>query len=120
MKRLRIVAKECNYQELDRWVNKQFIHGINDDSMVKEISCELKAVRNINKVKSDWVLMLESEKRLRGHKEQPGASQKGMSKLIPCNQKSRKSKQAHAGILVLPTHLEDAQWIGTDVGTVSR
>ena len=35
MKRLRIAAKECNYQELDRWVKEHFIHGINDYMMAQ-------------------------------------------------------------------------------------
>ena len=30
IKMLRRAAKECEYQELDRWVKEQFIFGIND------------------------------------------------------------------------------------------
>ena len=31
--RVRIAAKEFNYQGLDRWVREQFIYGINDEYM---------------------------------------------------------------------------------------
>ena len=36
IKRLRLVAKECKYQEIDRWVKEQFICGINDEDIKKE------------------------------------------------------------------------------------
>ena len=38
MRRLGITEKECNYQELDRWVKEQFIHCINDDNMLTAAS----------------------------------------------------------------------------------
>ena len=57
MKRLRISAKECSYQELDRWVNNQFIHCINDDNMLIDISSELKAMKYTGKLTSNQVLM---------------------------------------------------------------
>ena len=31
--RLKIMAAECNYQELDRQLKEQFIHGLNDKDM---------------------------------------------------------------------------------------
>ena len=37
MERLRLVAVERNYQELDRQLKEQFIHGINDKDMLGEI-----------------------------------------------------------------------------------
>ena len=54
---LRIAAKECNSQELDRWVIEQIIHGINDNNMLIEISNELKTMKNTNEVTSNQVLM---------------------------------------------------------------
>ena len=35
VKRLRIAATECNCQELDRQVKEQFIHGINDYTVME-------------------------------------------------------------------------------------
>ena len=34
MGRLLIVAVECNYQEVDRQLKEQFIHGLNDKYML--------------------------------------------------------------------------------------
>ena len=50
-------AKGCNYQELERWVKEQFIHGIIGNNMLKEISSKLKVMMNTSKVISDQVLM---------------------------------------------------------------
>ena len=61
MKILRIAVKECNYQELDRWVKEQFIHDINDDSMLIEINSELKLMKNKSKVTNNLVLMWERQ-----------------------------------------------------------
>ena len=41
MGRLHIAAVECNYQEVDRQLKEQFIHGLNDQSMLEEIIKEL-------------------------------------------------------------------------------
>ena len=38
MGRLRIMAAECNYQELDRKFKEQFIHGLNDKDMLGKLS----------------------------------------------------------------------------------
>ena len=32
--RLRIMTVECNYQELDKQLKEQFIHGMNDKDML--------------------------------------------------------------------------------------
>ena len=37
MGRLLVAAVECNYQEVDRQVKEQFIHGLNDKNMLEEI-----------------------------------------------------------------------------------
>ena len=34
MGRLQVAAVECNYQEVDRQLKEQFIHGINDNCML--------------------------------------------------------------------------------------
>ena len=35
MRRLHIAAVECNYQEVDRQLKEQFIHGLNDKYMLE-------------------------------------------------------------------------------------
>ena len=35
--RLHMAVVECNYQEVDRQLKEQFIHGLNDKYMLKEI-----------------------------------------------------------------------------------
>ena len=47
MGRLHVAAVECNYQEVDRWLMEQFIHGLNDKHMLEEIIKEL-TVTNID------------------------------------------------------------------------
>ena len=57
MGRFKIAATECNYQELDRWVKEQFIHKLNDDSMLMEIIQELTANKDTSKVTRNQVLI---------------------------------------------------------------
>ena len=57
MKAVRIAAKECNYQELDRCIKEHFTHGIDDDNMLIEISSELRGMKNMSRVTSNQVLM---------------------------------------------------------------
>ena len=42
-KRLRITAKECEYQEQDRQVKEQFICGLNDECMQRKIKVSLRS-----------------------------------------------------------------------------
>ena len=37
MGRLHVMAVECNYREVDRQLKEQFIHGLNNKSMLEEI-----------------------------------------------------------------------------------
>ena len=41
MGRLWVEAVECNYQEVDRQLKEQFIHGLNDKGVLEEITMEL-------------------------------------------------------------------------------
>ena len=41
MGRLRVVAAECNYKELDCQLKEQFIHGLNDKMVLDEVIREL-------------------------------------------------------------------------------
>ena len=51
-----IAAVECNYQEIDRQLKEQFIHGLNDKHMLEEIIKELRATSNGNRITSGGVL----------------------------------------------------------------
>ena len=54
--RLHIYAVECNYQEVDRQLKEQFIHGLNDKYMLEEIIKELMATKNDDHITSGGVL----------------------------------------------------------------
>ena len=56
MGKLCIVAVECNYQEVDRQLKEQFIHGLNDKYMLEEIIKELMAIKNNDHITSGGVL----------------------------------------------------------------
>ena len=47
MGRLHIVAVECNYKGIDHQLQEQFIHGLNDKTMLDEVIREL-TTKNIN------------------------------------------------------------------------
>ena len=51
------MAKECKYQQLDRWVKQQFISGINNEYMQRKIDSEIKTISNTDEIMSDQVLM---------------------------------------------------------------
>ena len=53
MGRLRVKPVEYKYIENDRGMKEQFINGLNDDSMLVEIICELTAIKDTNTVTSD-------------------------------------------------------------------
>ena len=54
--RLHITAVECNYQEVDRQLKEQFIHGLNNKCMLEEVIKELTAARNDDCITSAGVL----------------------------------------------------------------
>ena len=56
MGRLHIAAVECNYQDVDRQLKEQFIHGLNDKHMLEEIIKELTATNNDDHITSGGVL----------------------------------------------------------------
>ena len=47
---LRVKANECEYNERDRQLKEQFIHGINDNEMMIEIINKLAAIKNESKL----------------------------------------------------------------------
>ena len=47
MGRLWVTAVECNYQEVDRQLKEQFMHGLNDKCMLEEIIKELTATKTM-------------------------------------------------------------------------
>ena len=56
MGRLWVAAVECNYQEVDRQLKEQFIHGLNDKCMLEEIIKELTDTKNEDHITSGGVL----------------------------------------------------------------
>ena len=68
MGRLHMAAVECNYQEIDRQLKEQFIHGLNDKHMLEEIIRELRVTSNDDHIMSGGVLAWE--KRLEMQKAQ--------------------------------------------------
>ena len=41
-----MAADECNYKEIDQQLKEQFIHGLNDKTMLEEVIRELTARNN--------------------------------------------------------------------------
>ena len=66
MGRLCTVAVECNYQEVDKQLKEQFIHGLNDKHMLEEIIKELMATNNDDHITSGgmlaWAKMVEVQR----------------------------------------------------------
>ena len=56
MGRLRLAAIECNYKEIHRQLNEQFIHSLNDTDMLAEIVIELTKIHENTEVTSVKVL----------------------------------------------------------------
>ena len=56
MGRLHMAAVECNYQEIDRQLREQFIHGLNVKHMLEEIIKELTVTSNDDHITSVGVL----------------------------------------------------------------
>ena len=52
MGRLKLMAAECNYQEIDRQLKEHFIHGLNDKDMLGEIIKEITVSRGNNHITS--------------------------------------------------------------------
>ena len=56
MGRLWLAAVECIYQEVSRKLKEQFIHGLNDKSMLEEIIKELTTAKNNDSITSVGLL----------------------------------------------------------------
>ena len=55
--RLCMVVAECNYKEIDQQLKEQFIHGLNDKTMLEEVIRELTARNNDEQTASKGVLV---------------------------------------------------------------
>ena len=55
MRRLHTAAVDCNYQEVDRQLKEQFIHGLNNKYMLEEIIKELAATKNDDHITSGGI-----------------------------------------------------------------
>ena len=51
-----VAAVVCNYQEVDRQLKEQFMHGLNDKGMLEEIIKELTTTKNDDHITSGGVL----------------------------------------------------------------
>ena len=56
MGRLCMAAAECNYKEIDQQLKEQFIHGLNEKTMLEEVIRELTARNNDEQTTSKGVL----------------------------------------------------------------
>ena len=72
MGRLHIAAVKCNYQEVNRQIKEQFIHGLNGKYMLEEIIIELTATKNDDHITSGGVLAWPRGRSAEG----PGSSTK--------------------------------------------
>ena len=63
-----MLAVQCNYQEVDRQLKEQFIHGLNDTEMLGKIIRELTKVNADNTINSETVLAWA--KRVEAQREQ--------------------------------------------------
>ena len=57
MNRLCTEAVDCEYKECNRRMTEQFINGLDDEVCIGEIIRELTALKDINEVTSDHILM---------------------------------------------------------------
>ena len=66
MGRLHVAAVECNYQEVDRQLKEQLIHGLNDKYMLEEIIKESTDTKNNNHITSGgipvWAKRVEAQR----------------------------------------------------------
>ena len=56
MGRQHVTAVKCNYQEVDRQLKEQFIHGLNNKYMLEEIIKHLMAVKNDDHIRNGGIL----------------------------------------------------------------
>ena len=56
MEKLWVAAVGCNYHEVNRQLKEQFIHGLNDKSMLEEIIKEMTTAKNDDHITSEGVL----------------------------------------------------------------
>ena len=54
---LRVMVAECNYKELDCQLKEQFIHGLNDKTMLDEVIRELTTKGSNDQTTSEDVLI---------------------------------------------------------------
>ena len=57
MGRLRVVTAECNYKELDLQLKEQFIHGLNDKTMLDKVIRELTTKGSNDQTTSEDILI---------------------------------------------------------------
>ena len=132
MGRLHVAAVKCNYQEVDRQLKEQFIHGLNDKHMLEEIIKELTATNNDDHITRGgvlaWAKRVEAQRtqatvlntltKLRQFNEIK--YQKGQRKTLLELQLARHCSGSHVSIVVEYTHQDNAQHMGGCVQDVER
>ena len=68
MGRLRVTAAECNYKELDCQLKEQFIHGLNDKTLLDKVIRELTTKGSNDQITSEDMLIWA--KRVETHRMQ--------------------------------------------------
>ena len=57
MGRLQTKEADCDYNEYNRKLTKQFKHGLDDECVISEILREVSALENIDNTTTEWVLL---------------------------------------------------------------
>ena len=132
MGRLRIVAAECNYKEIDRQLKEQFIHGLNDKAMLDAIVRELMAKNSSEQTNSEdvllWARQIEAQRAQAAILSDLTEAQKiDKVKLVQnpktdkrLRQHTRHSTNIHASTVGEVTHPGSAQHMGNHAPVVGN
>ena len=69
MGRLHVVAAECSYREVDQQLKEQFIHGLNDKTMLDKVIRELTAKIVVSRQLVSMGYYGPEESKHRGHRQ---------------------------------------------------
>ena len=72
MGRLHVAVAECSYREVDQQLKEQFIHGLNDKTMLDKVIRELTAKTSSEQTTSGDVLLWT--RRIEAHRAQAAIS----------------------------------------------
>ena len=85
IKRVRVAAEKCKYQELNRQLKEQFIHGINNQYIQRKKDSNFNTMNKSTEVTSDQVLMwTKQEEALRTKALEAFQTESKMRQASPC------------------------------------